>query len=553
MDRFKQKGLSHPLLGAAYIRYSSEMQNDSFSLDAQLRQIKEQAERDGVEIVKVYSDPAISAYRKKYRPGINAMREAARRKEFDILYVHKVDRLARRLEWSLEVVHELQSLDIDFKAVQQPFDLRTPEGKLLFHLISSLGEFYSDNVSKETNKGKLERSTQGYHNGTVPWGYISQLIGNRKVGVPDPEKAPVVVEMFERYATGAYSDMQIAEWLNAQGFLTNRNHPFGKDTVRDMLCNTYYAGKIRYRGMSVRPKGVSYRSTTPRVSEGKHEAIISEDLWRRSQAVRASRWVTVKSIKKTVRINLLQGLVVCSYCDRRLNIQTPKNCATYYRENSHHRGYHDCPYIGQSVRADTVDEQIADLIRSIRLPENWEPIVRQMLNEQRDQVDPETERKEIRGTLRLMRENFERGLYEGEEYQYWQKVNALKEKLALLERTPNPAINRAAQTLLDLRETWENTTQEERKDLVHVMIQEVGVDMDAKCILWVRVRPDYEPLFSILDSLRLDGEKRYWIERSGTEGNISDIEADTGQMSTGVEILLPMSHNTLTIAEEYIK
>jgi hypothetical protein len=65
-------------------------------------------------------------------------------------------------------------------------------------------------LSKETNKGKLERSLQGYHNGTVPWGYISVLQGNRKVGVPDPEKAPVVVEMFERYATGQYSDMQIA-------------------------------------------------------------------------------------------------------------------------------------------------------------------------------------------------------------------------------------------------------------------------------------------------------------------------------------------------------
>ena len=171
MDRFKQRGLSSPLLGAAYIRYSSEMQNDSFSLDAQLRQIKEQAERDGVEIVKVYSDPAISAYRKKYRPGINAMRKAARRKEFDILYVHKVDRLARRLEWSLEIVHELQSLDIDFKAVQQPFDLRTPEGKLLFHLISSLGEFYSDNVSKETNRGTP---------GIAPWGAVSRRRRGRR-------------------------------------------------------------------------------------------------------------------------------------------------------------------------------------------------------------------------------------------------------------------------------------------------------------------------------------------------------------------------------------
>ncbi len=139
-------------------------------------------------------------------------------------------------------------------------------------------------LSKETNKGKLERSTQGFHNGAVPWGYVSQLQGNRKVGVPDPEKAPVVVEMFEHYATGAYSDMQIAEWLNTRGFLTNRNHPFGKDTVRDMLCNTYYVGKIRYSGMTVRPKDVSFRSTTPRVSESKHEAIISEQLWQRCQS-----------------------------------------------------------------------------------------------------------------------------------------------------------------------------------------------------------------------------------------------------------------------------
>ena len=83
------------------------MQSDSFGLDAQLRQIKDQAERDGVEIVKVFSDPAQSAYRKKYRPGINAMREAARRGEFKILYVHKVDRLARRLEWSVFAVGKI--------------------------------------------------------------------------------------------------------------------------------------------------------------------------------------------------------------------------------------------------------------------------------------------------------------------------------------------------------------------------------------------------------------------------------------------------------------
>jgi site-specific DNA recombinase len=363
MNRYIKKEDSSHLPGAAYIRYSYEMQSDSFSLDAQLRQIKEKAERDGVNIVQVFSDPAQSAYRKKFRPGINAMREAARRGEFKVLYVHKVDRLARRLEWSLEIVHELQSLDIIFKAVQQPFDLSTPEGKLLFHLVSSLGEFYSDNLSKETNKGKVERSLQGYHNGAVPWGYISRRIGNRKVGVPDPVRAPKVVEMFERYATGAYSYQQIADWLNEQGYRTNRDHPFGKDTVRDMLCNAYFIGKIFYRGMSVRLKGASFRSTPPRVCQGQHEPIIPEELWLQAHSIRSSRRMTVKTIKKTVRVNLLQGLVVCIHCGRRLRIQTPKNCPTYYREESHLRGYRDCPCIGQSVRAESIDAQVARLIQ----------------------------------------------------------------------------------------------------------------------------------------------------------------------------------------------
>ena len=73
---------------------------------------------------------------------------------------------------------------------------------------------------------------------------------------------------------------------------------------------------------------------------------------------------------------------------------------------------------------------------------------------------------------------------------------------------------------------------------MHIMIQEVAVDMVAKCILWVKARPDYEPLFSILDGLRLNSERRYWIERREAERNIYDIEANTGQESIGVEILL---------------
>jgi hypothetical protein len=71
--------------------------------------------------------------------------------------------------------------------------------------------------------------------------------------------------------------------------------------------------------------------------------------------------------------------------------------------------------------------------------------------------------------------------------------------------------------------------------------------------LWVKARPDYEPLFSILDGLRQDANRRFWIERLEAQENNCDLEADSGHMSTGVEILLPMSNNILTIAQEHIK
>lgn len=72
-------------------------------------------------------------------------------------------------------------------------------------------------------------------------------------------------------------------------------------------------------------------------------------------------------------------------------------------------------------------------------------------------------------------------------------------------------------------------------------------------LLWIRARPDYKPLVSYLGSLRLHGEKPYWIEQKETQGDVCDTEVDTGQESTGVEILLTMSHNTSTIAKEYMQ
>jgi hypothetical protein len=155
--------------------------------------------------------------------------------------------------------------------------------------------------------------------------------------------------------------------------------------------------------------------------------------------------------------------------------------------------------------------------------------------------------------LRLMRDNYERGLYEGEEYQYWQKVSGLKEKLELLTPVPETAIERAALTLLNLHDSWEWAAREERKMLVRTMIQEVGCDVGIKRIVWVKVNPDYEILFRLMDGLQPDAGRRYWIREHSAEVDIGDIGEELRQMGTEVKIALPMSHNSLTKAEECVK
>ena len=163
-----------------------------------------------------------------------------------------------------------------------------------------------------------------------------------------------------------------------------------------------------------------------------------------------------------------------------------------------------------------------------------------MLHEKQDRPDPETERKEIRSMLRLMRDNYERGMYEGEEYQYWQKVNGLKEKLELLNRIPETAIERAALTLLNLHDSWEWATHEERKMLVRTMIQEAGCDVGTKRIVWVKSMRTTRFLPS--DGWTATRRHAALLDpRHSAEVDIVDIGEDMGQMATEVKIAFPMS------------
>ena len=110
-------------------------------------------------------------------------------------------------------------------------------------------EYYSVSLDEDGPHG--EGSTRIPHQ--------QPAVGYRKgrgIAEPDPERAPFVVQLFERYATGRYTDRSLAEWLNS-GQRTAKGRLFGADTVREMLGNAAYCGYVsarRDKSRSIRDK-----------------------------------------------------------------------------------------------------------------------------------------------------------------------------------------------------------------------------------------------------------------------------------------------------------
>src|SRR5207244_3149976 len=106
-----------------------------------------------------------------------------------------------------------------------------------------LAEYYSENLGLETKKGKAERKAKGLHNGLVPFGYRS---ADGEVAEPDPDTQEGARLAFELAASGR-SLREIAQALNQHGYRTAgnmRRGMFTKDTVRDMLQNQFYLGRL---------------------------------------------------------------------------------------------------------------------------------------------------------------------------------------------------------------------------------------------------------------------------------------------------------------------
>ena len=128
------------------------------TVENQLRQLNEVADRMGWSIVSVWTDEGISGSKgRDQRPGFDQMITAVNRREVDLVAAWSVDRLGRSLQDLIGFLADLQAKGCDLYLHQQGIDTSTPSGRMLFQMLSVFAEFEREMIRERVVAG-LERT-----------------------------------------------------------------------------------------------------------------------------------------------------------------------------------------------------------------------------------------------------------------------------------------------------------------------------------------------------------------------------------------------------------
>jgi site-specific DNA recombinase len=297
-----------------YMRFSSEMQREE-SIDAQRRAINDYAKNNDVIIVSEYVDKAKSGMSSK-RPKFLKMIEDSKEDIFDIVLIHKLDRFARNRKDSITYRMVLKKNNIELVSVLENLD-GSPESIILESVLEGMAEYFSVNLAREIQKGKIESAMKCKHMGGTPaLGYSVDPL-TKKYKINDKE-AHIIELIFKMYSEGQTYN-EIINVLNISGFKTKRGNKFGKNSIHDILTNERYTGvyiynQIREKNLDGKRNSHCYKSDKEQIRiENGIPAIISKQLWANVQYERNRRNNNVGNLTHRKKY-LLNGKIECGIC-----------------------------------------------------------------------------------------------------------------------------------------------------------------------------------------------------------------------------------------------
>jgi DNA invertase Pin-like site-specific DNA recombinase len=319
---------------ALYTRVSSDAQDVSLSIGAQMRALREYCEKHGHTIVREFVDEAESG-RTSARPAFREMIALAKTKEppFEAILVWKLNRFARNRVDSITFKELLSQRGIKVISINEPLE-NNPSGKLLEGIIESIDEFYSANLGQDIKRGLREAAERGFFVGSRPpdgFHKIDVVDGNKtrhKLEPDSPESNSVrIVKRIFATALQGNGTKEIAMALNKDGLRTSTGARWTKTYVHKILTNEAYCGTLVLGG---RPGHKAIHSGEPPIrKENAWLAIIDRETFDLIQENMAARRPVAVHPRVLPSFYLLSGILRCS-CGRAMIGRSAKSHRFYY-------------------------------------------------------------------------------------------------------------------------------------------------------------------------------------------------------------------------------
>ncbi len=382
-----------------YTRVSTEAQVDGYSLEAQMQALREYAEYRELKIAGEYCDAGISGTTIKGRPAFRQMMAdvASQKDDISFVLVFKLSRFGRNAADIMRSLQILTDYDINLVSVRESIDSSTAGGRLTLAILSAVAEMEHENITVQFMAGRVQKiKNGGWTGGTVPYGY---RVKEHKLCIEEYE-AEVVRKMFELYDQEGSTATSVAVALNKSSYVKSNGKPFTYEFVSGVLDNPIYYGRICYFRRTNRKDhngNIIKQDPNALISvEGKHEAIITEDLWNRVHEKRLQMAERYKKSAEVVNTHILSGIVMCPICGRPLTGQESKS-KNYYTGGWYKSiYYYNCRYSGRQhgkvcafdklLNEEIIDGLVFRIIGKLRFYDEFKEAFEKATNE-RDTVE----------------------------------------------------------------------------------------------------------------------------------------------------------------------
>jgi site-specific DNA recombinase len=480
---------------ALYVRVSSEEQVEGYSLEAQDRAGRLCCEAHGWQVVRVYREEGKSARTDDLakRPQFCALLADAEAGLIDVVVVHKLDRFARNRRVAFEAFERLGRSGVGFVSITENMDYSTPAGQLMLTMLVGLAQFYSDNLSGETKKGKLERKNQGLYNGVLPFGVTK---GSDGIPIADSTPRPrtdgvgVIVpieglQLAFALASGGKTDREVAQALNDAGYRTSGNrgaNRFTKDSMRVILQNRFYLGELPDGSGGYLP--------------GLHAAVIEPQLFEAAELARARNTRRPRRTGLVGQPWALSGVATCGTCGRSIVANGRPDGRRSLRCSGRIQGI---PCDEPSFYEELLSAQLHAIMSRFAFPvTDQQQLMEAWLRRQNGGQDQADQRQRLQRRQNRLKELYLSGDIEREEYQ--QQRAQIAEDLAALPTETTSAqdiATRLAEYLANIGLAWADATPEQQNRIARELFSEAIIEN--RTIVAVKPRSDLLPFFQAVN------------------------------------------------------